>query len=288
MEDRINFNVSFGRRVVLFLCLAVLCYLVGGGIIYLITAIKGMTPVTMRISAVLQDLIVFIVPAVAMAVIITRLPARFLSIERGFSVRVALLACGVLLVSMPALNTVIAWNESISLPSSLSGIETSMRQAELTSRMQIAMLLGEDTVGGLIVAILIVGVMAALAEELFFRGAFQRLLTTGGVNVHLAVFLVAFVFSAMHFQFYGFFGRLLLGMYFGYLLVWSRSLWIPVIVHVFNNTVYIIANRGTDTTAIGTRSTIDNFGVDEVGFIIGSVILTVAGIVMLIRITRRS
>jgi len=240
----------------------------------------------MRISAVLQDLIVFIVPAVAMAVLVTRLPARFLCIERGPSARTALLACIVLLVAMPALNMLIAWNESISLPSSMSEIETSMREAELASREQIAMLLGGDSAGGLILAILIVGVMAALAEELFFRGAFQRLLSTGGVNVHLAVFLVAFVFSAMHFQFYGFLGRLLLGMYFGYLLVWSRCLWIPIIVHVFNNTVYIIANRGIDTTTLGTRSTLDNFGVDTVGIVIASVLLAAVGIVMLIRTTR--
>ena len=101
-------------------------------------------------------------------------------------------------------------------------------------------LMQETSWGALAVNVLIVGVAAGFSEELLFRGAFQRLLTTGGMNRHLAVWAVAFVFSAVHMQFFGFFPRLLLGAYFGYLLLWTRNIWVPVAAHTLNNTIYVV------------------------------------------------
>lgn len=101
-------------------------------------------------------------------------------------------------------------------------------------------LMAKPSVGTLVVNILLIGVAAGFSEELLFRGCFQRLLTTGGVNRHVAVWLVAIVFSAMHFQFFGFVPRLLLGAYFGYLLLWTGNLWLPITAHILNNTMYVI------------------------------------------------
>lgn len=42
-------------------------------------------------------------------------------------------------------------------------------------------------------------------------------------------------------QFYGFLPRILLGAYFGYLLYWSRNIWIPVFAHFVNNAFAVIS-----------------------------------------------
>jgi len=47
--------------------------------------------------------------------------------------------------------------------------------------------------------------------------------------------------SLMHWQFEGFFVRQLLGALFGYLLYWSGSLWLPIIVHFVFNGLQIVA-----------------------------------------------
>jgi len=39
----------------------------------------------------------------------------------------------------------------------------------------------------------------------------------------------------MHFQFYGFLPRFVLGALLGYLFVWSKSLWAPILAHFVNN-----------------------------------------------------
>ncbi len=75
---------------------------------------------------------------------------------------------------------------------------------------------------------------------IFFRGALQRIMATGGVSAHAAIWIAAFVFSAFHMQFFGFLPRLLIGAFFGYLLWWSGSLWLPVCAHALNNTMALV------------------------------------------------
>ena len=125
--------------------------------------------------------------------------------------------------------------------SSLSAFENVARALEDAAFTTMKNLLANDSVAALAVNILIVGVLAGISEELLFRGCFQRLLTTGGVNKHLAVWIVAICFSAMHFQIFGFVPRTLLGAYFGYLLLWTRSLWVPVAAHILNNVMFVIS-----------------------------------------------
>jgi len=43
------------------------------------------------------------------------------------------------------------------------------------------------------------------------------------------------LFSAFHLQFFGFFPRLLLGAFFGYLYIWSKNIYLPIFGHFINN-----------------------------------------------------
>ncbi len=279
--DSPNLSLTLGRRLILFLCVTVLCFIIAGAINGLLIHIKGASPSMLRISAVIQDVVAFIIPALVTAVLITRLPARFLAIDSRPRTSQWVLACFVLLLSLPAMNALVVWNESISLPAPLAEIERMMREAEQTAQDSIGMLLGGESIGALIVSILIVGVLAGFSEELFFRGTFQRLLSTGGLNTHVAIWLVAFIFSAGHLQFYGFFGRLLLGAYFGYLLYWSRCLWIPIIVHIFNNTVYV---TGTHFAGSASEASVNTVGTNSITMVSLSVLLTATGIYLFRRI----
>ena len=70
-------------------------------------------------------------------------------------------------------------------------------------------------------------------------------------NVHVSIWVVAAVFSALHMQFFGFIPRLVLGGLFGYLYFWSRTIWVPVLAHFINNLIAVgfafwIAVQGQD------------------------------------------
>ncbi|MCH5247690.1 MAG: CPBP family intramembrane metalloprotease [Muribaculaceae bacterium] len=193
-----------------------------------------------RILTVVQDLLVFILPAVVTALLMTRLPARFLNIDLPPYPIPLTLALVTLLVSIPFMNRVIEWNANIQLPEALEGLEAQMRQMEDTAETFINSMMNGSSVGSLILSIAIIGVLAGLSEELFFRGALQKLLLMTGMNHHVAIWTGAVIFSVFHFQFFGFVPRLLLGAYFGYLVWWTRSLWIPIIIHSINNSIVVV------------------------------------------------
>ena len=233
--------LTLGQRLILLLCVFLVGYVLTVLSSYVLGRLMaGNTSGAIRISAVIQDVLTFILPAIVTAIFVTRKPAELLALQRKPQLTAIAAVCLLLLVSIPAQEAVIYWNYNLSLPESMSNFETIARQLEATAFNTLKSLMANTSAAALIVNILIIGVFAGLSEELLFRGCFQRLLVTGGVNRHVAVWLVAICFSALHFQFFGFVPRVLLGAYFGYLLLWTGSLWIPVTAHVLNNVMFVI------------------------------------------------
>ena len=274
--------------IALLFCLMLLLLVVASMII-LAVGDKFTNPVAgLRICTVIQDLLVFIIPAIAVAMLSTRFPASLLAVDKLPDFRMTVLAIVALLLSLPAMNLIIEWNQNISLPESLKSIEEQMRNMEQSAEASIKLLLGGSNIAGLIVNILIVGVLAGFSEELFFRGALQRLLTSGSIMPHLMIWVTAFIFSAFHLQFFGFVPRMLLGAFFGYLLWWSGSLWLPILLHSLNNSIVVIAEWVNENQVDATD--INKIGVSEgttpdIILVALSVLLTAAAIFL---ISRRS
>ena len=229
----------------------------------------------LRIFYVIQAVFTFILPAILAAITATRLPARLLAIEKCPKLQPILITLIVMLVSIPAMNLIIKWNSDISLPVSMQGIEDSMRNLESQAQESINILMGGKTVGNLIMSVLIIGVLAGFSEELFFRGAMQRLLGYTSLGPHAAIILTAVIFSALHLQFYGFVPRLLLGILFGYLLYWSGSLWLPIIAHIFNNTLACIVQWNQGTTTGDAEFSPE---ITDIAIAIASMLITAAGL----------
>lgn len=263
------------QRVVVLLVALCLFTVIGSALVGIVMR-NGITTPSLRIATVLQDCIIFILPAVISALLISPMAARFLGIDSGFRLSQLLLAMLGMIASIPAMNALVKFNEQLILPESLSAIESWMRAAEEQAQESVGILLGQSTVGSLIVSLLIVGVLAGVSEELFFRGALQRIFMSGRMNVHVAIWLTAFVFSAFHLQFFGFFPRLLLGAYFGYLFYWSKSLWLPIVMHVFNNSMVVCVMWRENSVGEMVRQTesLNNWGADSAMLIIDSIIFT--------------
>jgi len=142
---------------------------------------------------------------------------------------------GIMITSLPVMDSIATWNKNIQLPDVLREIELWMTAKEQEMAKLTARIVIDTTWLGLASNLFIMALIPAIAEEYFFRGALQRICKEWTGNAHLAIWIVAFIFSAIHLQFYGFFPRLLLGAYFGYLLYWTNNLWVPIIGHFFNN-----------------------------------------------------
>lgn len=238
---RSDLVLSLSQRLLLLLFTFVFCYgITALAVGFMSKLLTDNIPATLRISAMLQDVFAFIVPAIATAMIVTRRPAELLCIPTRLSLKNIALIIAMLFVSIPLQENIIYWNYHITLPDCLEGFGRAARELEDASFRTMSLLLSNTSIGALILNLLIIGLAAGFSEELLFRGCFQRLLTTGGVNRHVAIWIVAIVFSAMHFQFYGFVPRVLLGAYFGYLLIWTGSIWAPILAHTLNNMMFVI------------------------------------------------
>lgn len=234
-----GFLVNVGQRYLLLMLSAFLCYIIGA-VLSAFIAGREMTTERMRLAMIVTDLLVFILPALIVAMLITRRPADFLQITGKPGVTLPILVLFTMIAAAPAMNCLIELNQGIHFPESMAALEDALRSAESKAQESMDILTSNYSVGGLVMSILIVGVLASFSEELFFRGTVLRVFQTTPMNMHLAVWGTAVIFSAMHMQFFGFLPRLLLGGFFGYLALWSGSLWLAVIGHVLNNTIAVL------------------------------------------------
>lgn len=288
-RDTPMFLMPFGRRMVLFVCLSLLCFVIGSVITVVVMMVGKDSAASLRIGTVVQDILIFVVPAIATAVMITRRPDDFLQIAKAPGWVLSLLIVGVMLMSIPAMNVVVEWNNGLHLPESMAALESWMRTAEDSAQTAINQLMGDGSVMSCVLGVLIVGVLAGFSEELFFRGTLQRLLVTKPINAHVAIWVTAFIFSAVHFQFFGFVPRLMLGALFGYIGWWTGCLWLSVIAHVLNNSLVVVVTCLTEAGAICTD--VDKIGTTGSGsdmvLACVSAVLTVYGIWCIRRIALR-
>ena len=96
-----------------------------------------------------------------------------------------------------------------------------------------------NTLGDLFFNVLVIAIIPAIGEELFFRGYLQEKMTQWLGKPDVAIIITAILFSAIHMQFQGFLPRFALGLILGYLFYWSGSLWLPIIAHLLNNAMAV-------------------------------------------------
>ena len=118
----------------------------------------------------------------------------------------------------------------------------------------IQQMLCTEQVSVLLANIIVIAIVPAVCEEMLFRGLLQSLFIKRGMNGHLAVWVVAIIFGIVHFQFAGIIARVFLGAVLGYLFYYSKTLWLPIFVHAFNNAgavlLYFIVYNQTGETNI--------------------------------------
>lgn len=152
---------------------------------------------------------------------------------------VAILLTVVMMISViPLINYLAEINMRMEFP--VKVIDRLLRNLEGEAEKIMHAFTATSTFWGLLVNILMIGILAAVGEELIFRGLLQRLMIGMVKNVHLAIIITAILFSAFHFQFFSFLPRFVLGMILGYLMFLGRSIWFPITAHFVNNAMGVV------------------------------------------------
>ena len=210
-----------------------------------------------------------------------------------------LLAVGIMLCAVPGINLLADLNSRIVLPESLDFIEQILKRQEEAAAALTERFLQADNGWVLLINIGLMALLPALAEEVSFRGTLQQILSDsdsdlsaeGGLSSVsrrrsiIAIWATAFIFSAIHMQFYGFVPRMLMGAMFGYIFVWTGTLWVPILMHFTNNGLAVMAYY-----LIGeneeSKNIADTFGAGDTWWVgVISIVITSLGLLIFYRRT---
>jgi membrane protease YdiL (CAAX protease family) len=194
----------------------------------LITFVRGML--------VLQFLGLFLIPALVFA---WPEPVAYLGLKAPDKNRYWIFAVVIMIVAIPMVEYLGMLNQKISLGGST---QQWMKSMEENAAKQIRFMLKEHTLSELIKNLVFIALFAGIGEELFFRGVLQRLLIKAFGSPWAGIVVTAFLFSAFHFQFFGFFPRFLLGILLGAIYWYSGSLWPAIIAHfIYDGLIIVLA-----------------------------------------------
>ena len=162
----------------------------------------------------------------------------FLDIKK-VDFRKLILSAIFIIIAIPAIDMFSKINQNLHFPEFLSGIERWAREQESIMTETTKLLLSGNSFGDLFLNIIVIAAVAAISEEVLFRGFIQNILRRK-INAHIAIWITAIVFSAIHLQPLGFIPRMLLGAGLGYLAYYSGSIIPSIIAHFTNNAIAVL------------------------------------------------
>lgn len=234
--------------------------------------------VFLKYFQVVQSIGLFIVPPMVVGYLFHGNFIEYLQINRSTIFSSYLFTGLAVLMLIPLINFVGEINSQMKLPASLSELENWMRTLEESAKVLTEKFMKVEGIPGLLFNIFMIAVLPAIGEELMFRGVIQRIFTNMTKNYHWGIWIAAIIFSGFHMQFYGFLPRMLLGAMFGYLLVWTGTMWIPILAHFVNNTMGVVGYYLIDKKIISNEIEQWGTGTDQFPLVLFS--LVAAGILL--------
>ena len=220
----------------------------------------------LRIGLMINHAGLFLAPAVIFSILVLKEELwSFLRLDASVKIPQILMWSMIILVSYPLIAKLTEWNTSVPLPEWMSSSqESTFALLEQTLNM--------SGPAELLTSLILVGVLAAVGEELIFRGIIQEKLNQAWENPHLAILVSSLIFGGFHMQFERIIPLSFLGLLLGYSYYYTRSLYTPIILHFINNSFQVLALY--ITTRNGEMPEVDNMPSVPYSVVIGSIVLT--------------
>lgn len=193
-----------------------------------------------QISQIISSSFWLLIPAIVFIKLFYGNLCPYLNVEKKSPLIFFLMALFLVFAVQPLIGIFAYLNYNIPFPDSLVSIEKAFKNLTETNTAVMNYLFSDKTILGFIINVIVIAISAAIFEEIFFRGCLQKLIHKISKNYHIAVWITAIIFSAVHMDFYGFLPRIILGAMLGYLYVWSGNIWVPIFAHFTNNLTAII------------------------------------------------
>ena len=187
----------------------------------------------------IQSLALFLFPSLAIAWFFSS-PIEFFHLNKRINVKNYLITILIVLAAQGVVSLLGYLNNNLHFPDSLFNIEQQLRNIEKKALLLITSILSETNIYKLLLNIIIIAIIPAIGEELFFRGILQHYLNETFNNAHVAIFSTALIFSFVHFEFFTLLPRFFLGLILGYIFYWNKNILLPILAHFTNNFIGIM------------------------------------------------
>jgi membrane protease YdiL (CAAX protease family) len=164
---------------------------------------------------------------------------NYLKIDKSPSFYLVILSILLIIVSIPTINYLVEINAGIKFPEKFKNIENWLKEKEENAATLTSLFIYASDFNQYIINVLVIALIPAFGEEIFFRGIIQKLSIEFFKNINVGVIIAAVLFSVLHFQFYGIIPRFILGLILGYIFIWSANIWLSVIAHFTNNFIAV-------------------------------------------------
>lgn len=238
----------------------------------------------LRIAQISSQIFTFVLPPILYAILVKDNPISALGLNK-VKFHWLLLGIAMMYIILPLNSAFAEWNAELKLPESMKALEELMKSMQDAAAEATEKMLNVNNISGLIINIIMIAGLAALGEELLFRSLLQTSLIKICKNAHIGIIIASAVFSFIHFEFYGFLPRLVLGLLLGYMFYFSGSVWVPMLMHFLNNgtivVLYFLNNKGI------TNIDLETFGKTSTPILIASIIAMIALFYLSIRCSKK-
>ncbi len=271
MLTKIFKDMNSGAQLLFLVFFSILGYLFGGILSGLVVVlldgnkvfmdVSSYSLASLRLSQVISTVCWLLLSSILYLYLFQENGRKFLKIRNVSSGWIILLTILLVFAVQPLVGFLGAINHSVNFPESLASVEQAFKNMEEMASSMVAQMLADKSISGILINLFIIAVLAAVIEEIFFRGCLQQIILKIVKNKHVAIWITAIIFSIIHMQFYGFLPRVLLGALLGYLFVWTSNLWVPIIAHFVNNFTAVVLQIAYYGTPQYER--IENFDLNE-------------------------
>lgn len=210
-------------------------------------------PMNPLLSQAISQIILFGFSVLIWGLMFEESAYKFLKLEKKNSSYYFIIAVLMVIIATPFIDGIGLWNNNWHFQG-----EELFRNMEKEAEKIMEGFMSDTSVLGLIINIIVVAALPAFLEEFFFRGAMQPTIINLVRNRFIGILITAIIFSLIHFQPFSSLPRVFLGLFLGYLYVFSKNIFVPILFHFLNNLTVVV-----NTYLINTHKT--NFNLNELG-----------------------
>jgi len=244
--------------------------LVGGLLTFLLFGVEPLEKSLFgyRLATGVGQLLFILLPTVVLVLLASNRPKDYLRIIRP-ELKVLLVPIIGIVALQPVLQIYLIFQDRLPMPQEIQSTLEKFRDLFESLYRQ---LVGSASLTELSWVILVVALIPAFAEEFMFRGLIQRTIEKS-LSPMQSVLVTGVIFAAYHLNPFSFIPLVAIGIYLGFIVIRSGSIWVPITAHFVNNALacaalyfkleddYLIVGNAGDMSTAGLLATFWFFGV---------------------------